>query len=70
MPLFKCSKCGCCENTALSNYWWTVFQEKKPPLCSECDPEIGKWHEHFTKRPFTEEDKKYSGMTDITPNKE
>ena len=48
MPLFKCSKCGCVENTACYNYWMRVH--KKEPLCSECDPEIGKWHGHFPKR--------------------
>lgn len=47
MPIFKCTKCGMVENTATSHYWWTVHQEKKPALCSVCDPEIGKWHEEF-----------------------
>jgi hypothetical protein len=46
MSLFRCSKCGCVENTALSRYW---MREEKPPLCSECDPEIGKWHGAFPK---------------------
>lgn len=49
MSIFKCSKCGVVENTALSHYFWNVYQEKKPPLCSECDPEIGKWHGEFTR---------------------
>jgi len=43
MPLFKCEKCGCLENTALSSYW---YKEKK--LCSECGS--GKWHGCFKKR--------------------
>lgn len=47
MSIFRCTKCGMVENTALSQYWWNVMQEKKPALCSECDPEIGKWHGHF-----------------------
>lgn len=47
MPIFRCSKCGCIENTALCHYWWEVHEEKKPPLCSECDPTIGKWHGAF-----------------------
>lgn len=50
MPLFECSTCGALENTALSNYWSDVMHDKKPALCSECDPEIGKWHGSFPKR--------------------
>lgn len=46
MPVFRCSKCGCIENTALSGYW---FRNGKPPLCSACDPAIGKWHNKFKK---------------------
>lgn len=48
MPLFICSKCGCVENTATSDYWPVIhkifpieydasikeFEGK--PLCSEC----------------------------------
>lgn len=49
MSLFKCEKCGCIENTAVSNYVIN-FYKKKPILCSECDPEIGKWHGEFEKR--------------------
>jgi hypothetical protein len=43
------------ENTALSNYWVrkVVNGKKTPPLCTECDPEIGKWHGSFSKRPAT-----------------
>lgn len=48
MPLFKCSKCGAIENTALGNYW-IESRNKKPVLCSECGPE-GKWHGKFEKR--------------------
>jgi len=50
MPLFVCSGCGCVENTALCEYWYTTGVEKKPPVCSECDPEIGEWHGKFEKR--------------------
>lgn len=46
MPIFQCSKCGCIENTALCHYWIN----RKDPICSECDPEIGKWHGRFQKR--------------------
>ena len=47
MPLFKCEKCGDVENTALCGYWW---KGGGPALCSECDPEFGKWHSEFKKR--------------------
>ena len=58
MPAFRCSKCGCMENSATSNYVsrqypYSPAGEKLPPLpllCSECDPEIGKWHGAFPKR--------------------
>lgn len=55
MPLFLCSNCGCYDNTAVTNYWTRNInalrtgKEKKPPLCSECDPEIGQWHNRFPK---------------------
>lgn len=49
MGLYKCAKCGCCENTALGLYWtrhmsenfdWSDVGEewKGKPLCSECAP--------------------------------
>lgn len=50
MPIFKCTKCGCIENTALSGYW---YKGSKPELCSECDPRTGRWHGAFEKRPAT-----------------
>jgi len=73
MPLFKCEKCGCVENTALSNYWTRDFTTddpvigqpspmKNPALCSECDPQIGRWHGEFPRRQWTEADAKVSGM--------
>lgn len=61
MPLFKCTGCGCVENTALSGYWGqqldcadaeghvTGFE----PKCSDCNPEIGQWHDRFPKRGVT-----------------
>jgi hypothetical protein len=54
MSLFQCNKCGCCENTATSNYAWNrvlAYEAKLPPtdLCSACDPAIGKWHERFSR---------------------
>jgi len=48
MGAFVCDKCGCLENTALSNYW--TREEGSPALCSACDPEIGKWHGAFLRR--------------------
>lgn len=50
MSLFRCSECGCVENTASSLYWVRAV-DKEPPLCSECDPKIGKWHGLFLKMP-------------------
>ena len=47
MSLYICSKCGCVENTAASNFW---NRGDGPALCSECDPEIGRWHGMFEKR--------------------
>ena len=50
MGLYKCAKCGCCENTALGFYWvrhawadlldWSEVgvEYKGKPLCSECAP--------------------------------
>lgn len=46
MSLFQCSKCGCRENTAVSNWAWRTTHGQEP-LCSACDPLIGKWHEEF-----------------------
>lgn len=69
MPLFRCDKCGCVENTALGFYWtrnerelWAAeFIGRK--LCSEHAPttfrdgspndDAGKWHGRFPKRPAT-----------------
>ena len=49
MPLFKCEECGCVENTALC-WYWPRQAKKQSLLCSECDPDIGKWHGMFEKR--------------------
>ena len=42
--LFQCERCGCVENTAL-----TYFFEGKKRLCSECHPDIKRWHGRFDK---------------------
>jgi len=52
MSLFKCEKCGCAENTALCRYNYRDKNEKD--LCSECDPKIGRWHNCFEKKLYTE----------------
>lgn len=53
MSSFKCSECGCKENTSCSNFRFFVNKDK-PALCSECDPAIGKWHRRFKKELFNE----------------
>lgn len=50
MSLFACRECCCVENTACCNYWLPHI-EGRVTLCSECDPDIGKWHGQFAKRP-------------------
>lgn len=49
MPLFRCSSCGCVENTALSEFWVQRDFEKVEPKCSEC--RTGTWHGRFEKKP-------------------
>jgi hypothetical protein len=55
MPLYKCTKCGCIDNTAMGNFW-TANAHGEPELCTECDPEIGVWHGKFVKRQAAEAD--------------
>ena len=50
MSLYQCENCGCCENTALSNYWWEHVHNKGPALCSACTKDGNKpagWHGCF-----------------------
>ena len=53
MSLFQCHECGCRENTATSNFWmrstgaYRGVPSRPWMLCSACDPDIGKWHDHF-----------------------
>lgn len=42
MSLFKCSKCGTVDNTAIGDFW-----DCEKPLCTECAR--GKWHGIFPK---------------------
>lgn len=51
MPIFKCTKCGCKENTSCCNFHYMV-NNGEDPLCSECDPKINKWHNRFKKTIF------------------
>lgn len=46
MATFRCSKCGCDDDTALCNYWCARVRDLLP-VCSACDPKIGKWHGQF-----------------------
>jgi len=50
MPLFVCEKCGCVENSALSDCSWIEYLNKRPMLCSECCPGQEKWHGKFSKK--------------------
>ena len=52
MSSFKCSDCGCKESTGASNGQLHIIQKRDKLLCSECDPDIGKWHNRFPKLPF------------------
>lgn len=50
MSLFQCEACGCRENTATCNFWMRNDVDsacKGMKLCSACDTDIGKWHDHF-----------------------
>lgn len=56
MPLFRCDKCGCIDNTAAGgNYWhkhrgegWVkVPVDQQKALCCECF--TGAWHGRFPK---------------------
>jgi hypothetical protein len=51
MPLFVCHECRVIENTACSNFIH-AHVEGKPPLCSACDPAIGRWHGLFKRVPY------------------
>src|SRR5258708_20244432 len=48
MATFRCSKCGCNDDTALCNYWSARVRDI-PPVCSACDPKIRKWHGQFAR---------------------
>ncbi len=46
MATFRCSSCGCDDDSALCNYWSDRVRDI-PPVCSACDPRIGRWHGQF-----------------------
>jgi len=46
MSLYRCTACGCVDNTGLTNYWQRE-REQLPRLCSACDPTIREWHGEF-----------------------
>lgn len=50
MPLFCCSQCKCVEDTALCHFWGARVRQTAP-LCSVCDPAIGRWHGEFPREP-------------------
>lgn len=60
MPLYRCTKCNIVENTALGGYWQQQMMAqragtKHEPLCSQCDPNIGQWHDKFPREAVTAE---------------
>lgn len=39
------------DNTALSGYWARQYDDAKAsPLCSQCNPDIKKWHGRFERQ--------------------
>jgi hypothetical protein len=46
MASFRCSQCGCTDDSALCRYWSAQVRDTAP-LCSACDPKIHKWHGEF-----------------------
>ncbi len=46
MASFRCSQCGCSDDTALGHYWSARLRDTAP-LCAACDPKIHKWHKEF-----------------------
>jgi hypothetical protein len=46
MATFRCSSCGCDDDSALCNYWSDRVRDIAP-VCSACDPKIGRWHGQF-----------------------
>jgi hypothetical protein len=52
MSLFVCEECRVIENTATSRFW---FRGDGKALCSQCDPETGKWHGMFPRKQYDPE---------------
>ena len=60
MSLYRCTKCDVVENTALGGYWMQQLEAHQSgapfhPLCSQCNPAIGKWHGEFERNGITAE---------------
>lgn len=53
MPIFECSSCHVADNTAVTNFAWR-HHNNEPALCSQCDPDIGKWHGWFERKQASE----------------
>ena len=47
MSLYRCEKCGCYDNTGLTDYWVRKF-EGLAALCSDCSPGLV-WHGRWPK---------------------
>lgn len=69
MPLFECSRCHSVDNTAMGNFWFTVYHEKLPALCTACDPQIGEWHGQFPRTRYEEYILKYGQNSVEYPSK-
>ena len=51
MSIFQCGACGCADDTALCRYWSARVRDAVP-ICSVCDPKIGRWHDQFPREPY------------------
>ena len=45
MSQFICRECQVIENTSNCHYW--SKPQGTPCLCSQCDPNINRWHKRF-----------------------
>lgn len=50
MSLFACEECGIVENTALCG--WTPAEDGtgRRLVCSQCNPDMGRWHGIFLRQ--------------------
>jgi hypothetical protein len=47
MPLYRCTMCGCFDNTGLTDFWVRHLRQL-PALCSDCSPGL-RWHGRWPK---------------------